>query len=249
MSVAGLVLAAGSGTRFGGPKALAVTGERTWLEIVITTLLEGGCRPVVVVLGASAAAAHAAVRIDRLPTDTGNGAPAVLWVINDAWESGRAGSLQCGLRAVPPEATGVVIHAVDHPDVRAGTVAALVAAHAGTSSGAPNTSDIPIDFGVRADSGIRPDSAGPTHVHREPMGESVFLPVHRGHRGHPVLLARAVWPEAFALAPDDPLRAVVLRDRARLCEVEVDDPGIHRNRNERESGDMASTAQPQRGER
>jgi CTP:molybdopterin cytidylyltransferase MocA len=255
MSVAGLVLAAGSGTRFGGPKALAVTGERTWLEIVITTLLEGGCRPVVVVLGASAAAAHAAVRIDRLPTNTGNGAPAVLWVVNDAWANGRAGSLQCGLRAVPPEATGVVIHAVDHPDVRPETVAALVAAQAGSNSSAPTTSDIPIDSGIPTDSGVGtdsgnlPDSAGPTHVPREPMGESVFLPVHRGRRGHPVLLARTVWREVLALGPDDSLRTVVHRDPERLRDVEVDDPGIHRNRNERDSEEITPTAQPQRGER
>jgi CTP:molybdopterin cytidylyltransferase MocA len=211
MSVAGIVLAAGSGTRFGGPKALAVTGERTWLEIVITTLLGGGCRPVVIVLGASAAAARAGVRLDRLPTDQGTGAPAVLWVVNDGWVAGRAGSLQCGLRAIPPETTGIVVHAVDHPEVRRETVAALVAAH---------------------------------HA-----GGSVFLPVHRGRRGHPVLLARAVWPEVFALAPDDSLRTVVNRDPARLRDVEVDDPGVLRNRNEPEAGDAAPALHPQQGDR
>jgi CTP:molybdopterin cytidylyltransferase MocA len=228
MSVAGLVLAAGSGTRFGGPKALAVTGERTWLEIVIGTLLAGGCRPVVVVLGAGATAARAAVRMDRLPTDRESGAPSVLWVVNDAWAKGRVGSLQCGLRAIPPEITGVVIHAVDHPEVRPETVAALVAAHAGTSPTIP---------------------AGTTPDHREPMDGRVVLPVHRGRHGHPVLLARAVWPEVLALASDDSLRIVVHRDATRLRDVEVDDPGIHRNRNERESGDIAPAAQPQKGDR
>ena len=233
MSVAGLVLAAGSGTRFGGPKALAVTGERTWLEIVITTLLQGGCVPVVVVLGADAAVARAGVHMDRLQAERRIAASAIVWVINKAWADGRAGSLQCGLRAVPPETTGVVVHAVDHPDVRPETVAALVAAHAGSSPGLPADSAIPVS---------------PPRVPREAMGGSVFLPVHRGHRGHPVLLARTVWPEVLALAPDDSLRTVVHRDPARLRDVEVNDPGIHRNRNEREPGEMAPVAQPHRGE-
>lgn len=234
MSVAGIVLAAGSGTRFGGPKALAVTGERTWLEIVIGTLLQGGCRPVVVVLGASAGAARAGVRMDRLATERGMEASAVLWVVNQAWADGRAGSLQCGLRAIPIEASGVVVHAVDHPDVQPETVAALVAAHQG------------VDPGSQADHARR---SGSTSGTGKPDHETAFLPVYLGHRGHPVLLARAVWPEVFALAPDDSLRTVVLRDPARLRDVEVDDPGIHRNRNERESGDMASAAQPRKGDR
>jgi CTP:molybdopterin cytidylyltransferase MocA len=234
MSVAGLVLAAGSGTRFGGPKALAVTGDRTWLEIVIGTLLQGGCRPVVVVLGASAGAARAGIRMDRLTTERGTGASAVLWVVNQAWADGRAGSLQCGLGAIPPDATGVVVHAVDHPDVRPETVAALVAAHQG------------VDPGSQADHAL---PCGPTRGTGEPAHEAVFLPVYLGHRGHPVLLARSVWPEVLALAPDDSLRTVVHRDSARLRDVEVDDPGIHRNRNERESGDIAPAAQPRKGDR
>lgn len=220
MSVAGLVLAAGGGTRFGGPKALAVTGEQTWLEIVIETLLAGGCRPVVVVLGASAEAARAGVRRPCLPAGPGDEAAEVLWVVNEDWAEGRAGSLQCGLRAIPPAITAVVIHAVDHPEVRPETVAALLAAHA---------------------------PAVPTSGPGDTADGSVVLPVHRGRRGHPVLLARAVWPEVLALAPDDSLRTVVLRDSTRVRDVEVDDPGIHRNRNEREPADVAPLDSPRRG--
>jgi CTP:molybdopterin cytidylyltransferase MocA len=228
MSVAGVVLAAGSGSRFGGPKALAISGERTWLEIVITTLLESGCRPVVVVLGASAAAARAGVRLSRLPRDREGEAPAIQWEINDAWAAGRAGSLQCGLRALPPEATGVVVHSVDHPEVRPETVAALAASH------------------VAAERASAPD---PTPVSRGTAGGTIFLPVHLGQRGHPVLLARAVWPEVFALAPDDSLRTVVHRNPERLRDVEVNDPGILRNRNERESGEATPATPPRKGDR
>lgn len=56
--VIGVVLAAGAGTRFGGPKALArVASGRPWLEIAVATLREGGCSSVLVALGAGAEAA------------------------------------------------------------------------------------------------------------------------------------------------------------------------------------------------
>jgi CTP:molybdopterin cytidylyltransferase MocA len=55
--VAGILLAAGAGTRYGNPKAL-VDG---WLADSVDTLFEGGCDPVLVVLGASAREAQALV--------------------------------------------------------------------------------------------------------------------------------------------------------------------------------------------
>ncbi|HEY5335252.1 MAG TPA: NTP transferase domain-containing protein, partial [Mycobacteriales bacterium] len=51
-TVAGLLLAAGSGSRMGGPKALLSWRGRPLVEHGIRTLLEGGCDPVVVVVGA-----------------------------------------------------------------------------------------------------------------------------------------------------------------------------------------------------
>jgi nicotine blue oxidoreductase len=52
----GIVLAAGAGTRLGkGPKALLPYRGRPLLESVAGALLDGGCREVVVVLGAGAA--------------------------------------------------------------------------------------------------------------------------------------------------------------------------------------------------
>ncbi len=59
----------------------------------------------------------------------------------------------------------------------------------------------------------------------------IILPVTGGRRGHPILIGRAVWQEIERLGPDEPLRRVVHRDDARLVEVAVEDPGIHRNRN------------------
>ena len=52
MTVAGLVLAAGAGTRFGQPKApVVIDGERL-VDRAVRVLTEGGCDPVYVVLGA-----------------------------------------------------------------------------------------------------------------------------------------------------------------------------------------------------
>jgi CTP:molybdopterin cytidylyltransferase MocA len=61
-AVSGLVLAAGAGRRFGGPKALARTAAGTpWLVLAVRSLLEGGCRDVTVLLGAAADEATALV--------------------------------------------------------------------------------------------------------------------------------------------------------------------------------------------
>ncbi|MFT3944187.1 MAG: NTP transferase domain-containing protein [Ancrocorticia sp.] len=50
----GVVLAAGAGTRFGGPKALARQPDGTpWLELAVRRLEAAGCSPILVVLGAA----------------------------------------------------------------------------------------------------------------------------------------------------------------------------------------------------
>ena len=51
-AVVGLVLAAGAGTRFGGPKAVVeIDGERL-VDRAVRTLLDGGAAPAYVVTGA-----------------------------------------------------------------------------------------------------------------------------------------------------------------------------------------------------
>ena len=53
MTVAGLLLAAGEGRRMGVPKALVELRDQTLVERGVRLLHEGGCDPVVVVLGAA----------------------------------------------------------------------------------------------------------------------------------------------------------------------------------------------------
>ncbi|MDG4782160.1 nucleotidyltransferase family protein [Micromonospora sp. WMMD961] len=118
--VGGVLLAAGAGRRYGLPKALAVTHGRLFLEIALAALTDGGCDPIVVVLGAAA---------DRIRILADLGGATV--VVNRDWPTGMGSSLRVGLHTLRP--TGVdaaVIQLVDTPGVTAAAVARL-AAHAG----------------------------------------------------------------------------------------------------------------------
>ena len=108
MTVAGLLLAAGAGARFGGPKALVeIDGERL-VDRGIRLLRDGGCNPVVVVLGA-AVVEVAGARV----------------VVAPDWEIGMSASLRAGLAVV--DADAVVVALVDQPWVGAEAVRRLVA--------------------------------------------------------------------------------------------------------------------------
>ena len=86
--ICGIVLAAGAGTRFGGPKALARTPEgEPWIARAARALRDGGCDEVVVVLGAGADAAALLV-----PDGT-------RVVIAADWAGGLSHSLRAGLAA------------------------------------------------------------------------------------------------------------------------------------------------------
>lgn len=104
----GLLLAAGAGTRMGMPKAL-VRGEdgEPWLARGVRALTEGGCRQVIVVLGAAAE--------DALALLEGTGATAV---VAADWHAGMSASLRAGLVAAEgTDAEAVVVTLVDLPDV------------------------------------------------------------------------------------------------------------------------------------
>ena len=105
---AAVVLAAGAGTRMGGPKALLRFEGRLLVERAAETALRGGCTDVVVVLGAGA---------DQV-RHTANLSNARI-VVNESWSEGMGSSLRCGLRALEP-ALGVdaaLILLVDQPFV------------------------------------------------------------------------------------------------------------------------------------
>ncbi|GAA4379088.1 nucleotidyltransferase family protein [Nocardioides caricicola] len=112
MTVDGLLLAAGAGSRMGMPKAL-VPG---WLARGVQVLTDGGCAPVTVVLGAGAE--------DALPLLEGTGASAV---VAADWKEGMSASLRAGLAAAETsDADAVLLMLVDLPDVGADVVRRLL---------------------------------------------------------------------------------------------------------------------------
>ncbi len=98
----------------GSPKALLPYRGETFLDR-LSGLFAEFCEPVVVVLGSSADEVRAGAR-----------RPAT-FVVNPDFRLGQTTSMQCGLRAVPKAAEGVLFTLVDHPAVSRETVAALLA--------------------------------------------------------------------------------------------------------------------------
>ena len=117
--VAGLVLAAGAGSRFGQPKALVRDAAgRSWLQHAVEVLTTAGCFPVIVVLGAGGAEAAALLQ------------PAVSVLVVQAadWADGLSASLRTGLRCAidQPDITAVAVIPVDVPDLNAATVTRVI---------------------------------------------------------------------------------------------------------------------------
>lgn len=127
---AGVLLAAGAGTRFGGPKALARLDGETLLARGVRTLRDGGCEPVLAVVGAEA---------DRvLPTVHAVGAEPV---VNEDWDRGIASSVRAGLEALRERAGAAVIALADQPLVGDEAVRRLVRAWDGGAIAAVATYD------------------------------------------------------------------------------------------------------------
>jgi CTP:molybdopterin cytidylyltransferase MocA len=134
--VAGVLLAAGEGSRFGRPKALVELDGQTLAARGVNMLRTGGADPILVVTGA------AEVNLDRIHV-----------VYNEQWRTGMGSSLRAALRALTdakddakddaegvddrPAATlavdvgAVVVALADQPLVGTDAVARLIAAYRG----------------------------------------------------------------------------------------------------------------------
>ncbi len=119
--VAGIVLAAGEGRRFGGPKALADWHGRPLVRHVVTLARRAGLDPVIVVLGAQAGLVRKA--LIGLPVHV---------VENPAWPEGMSRSIQAGLQALPPEVEAFMLLQVDQPLVRPRWLGQLIEIHRAT---------------------------------------------------------------------------------------------------------------------
>jgi CTP:molybdopterin cytidylyltransferase MocA len=108
---AGIVLAAGSGERFGGPKAPYIYKGERLVDRSVSLLRQSGLDPVIVVLGAWVGDVEGAVT-----------------VVNTNFASGMSGSLAIGidyLRLHHPEVSSAVITLVDLPFLRSATLNAI----------------------------------------------------------------------------------------------------------------------------
>ena len=204
--VAGVLLAAGQGSRFGQPKALVELDGQTLAERGVRMLQAGGADPILIVTGAAP--------VVLAPADQ------VHTVYNGEWRTGMGSSLRAALRALseagrpgdavlapddavlapddavlasddtglPPDVAAVVVALADQPLVGAGAVARLIAAY-------------------RA-------------------GASVAVAAYQGQPRNPVLLAREHWPEVIATATGDQGARAFLRARPDLVtRIECGDTG------------------------
>jgi len=123
-TVAGVLLAAGQGSRFGRPKALVELDGRTLAERGVTMLRAGGADPILIVTGAA--------RVDLGPDHQAR------IVYNGEWRTGMGSSLRAALRALTEPEVGqkaglevgaAVVALADQPLVGAEAVGRLIAAY------------------------------------------------------------------------------------------------------------------------
>jgi molybdenum cofactor cytidylyltransferase len=119
--IGAVVLAAGASTRIGIPKQLLQFRGQTFLRRAASVALEAGCRPVVVVTGANAAACRESLRgFDVLEAE------------NQRWESGMSSSVRVGIEALVtanPRIAAIVLMLCDQPFVTRDVIVGLVRAH------------------------------------------------------------------------------------------------------------------------
>ena len=105
--IAGIVIAAGGGRRVGGPEALLLRGDTTLVDQAVELVVEAGCEPVVVVLGAAANLVRTTASLDGAKV-----------LVNKAWGTGLGSSLRMGLESLGEDAAeAAVVMPVDMPGV------------------------------------------------------------------------------------------------------------------------------------
>jgi CTP:molybdopterin cytidylyltransferase MocA len=110
-TVAGVLLAAGEGSRFGQPKALVELDGQTLAERGVNLLRAGGAQPILVVTGA--------VPLEISETHT---------VYNPGWRTGMGSSLRAALQALAGSSTHPGATPASASELDAGSIGAVVIA-------------------------------------------------------------------------------------------------------------------------
>jgi molybdenum cofactor cytidylyltransferase len=119
--VAGVILAAGGGSRMGHLKQLLEWRGKPLLWYPIQAAKAAGLSPVVVVIGSSADEIRIALRDEQ-----------VTWVDNPDWQSGQSSSLIAGLKAVEDFSEAALFFLADMPLISRNLVEALILRHQAT---------------------------------------------------------------------------------------------------------------------
>jgi CTP:molybdopterin cytidylyltransferase MocA len=124
--IAAILLAAGGSSRLGRPKQLVVFEGETLIRRAARTLVEGGCSPVIAVLGAEVSGCE--TELEAMPVDV---------VINRDWASGMSSSLRVGIERLQessPGALGALISLCDQPFVTRHDIGRLIEAYFGSDA-------------------------------------------------------------------------------------------------------------------
>jgi xanthine dehydrogenase accessory factor len=190
MTIAGILLAAGSATRMGRNKLLLDLGGEPLVRRTARRAVAAGHDPVLVVLG------HEADRVREALA----GIPC-RFVPNPEWSRGQSGSLSVGVAAVPSDAVAAMVLLGDMPFVEVETVRAIVARWRET--GAPVVSARYGDVAAPPtlyDRAVLPELRGGE-------GEGRGREVVRRHREHAAWVERPAAALADVDVPEDLERA------------------------------------------
>ncbi|MFA5038581.1 MAG: nucleotidyltransferase family protein [Candidatus Omnitrophota bacterium] len=114
--LSGLLLAAGTSSRFGSPKPLALFKGQPVLTFLLKNLLRTKLDEIVVVLGAEAGLIRPSIIEDQR----------IRSVINERYLSGRTSSFKKGLSALSASSEGLLLLPVDTPFVQPQTIDLLI---------------------------------------------------------------------------------------------------------------------------
>jgi molybdenum cofactor cytidylyltransferase len=117
-ATAGIILAGGASSRMGRPKALLRIQGEGFLDRLIG-LFSPLTSSTVVVLGYQAELIRASLKRSQ----------EAVFTVNPEPERGMLSSLQCGLRAAPPDVDAILFTPVDYPAIRSSTIRALMDAY------------------------------------------------------------------------------------------------------------------------
>ena len=225
--LSGIILAAGASTRMGRAKQLLPLENRPLLQHVVDAAAASCLDEIILVLGHRAEEIRAAIhRPTRVRVE-----------VNADYLEGQSTSLRTGLRAASPRAEAAAVLLGDQPRVTAQLIDRVAAAFANSAACVvrPVYSET-VDFlansastssaravGDSFHSKSKHSSAHPELV--EGSASRLSIPSSgiggRGVPGHPVFLARRIWPDIEELRGDQGARALLDAHPEWLLEVAV----------------------------